>query len=173
MVFFLSVLYFVTYYLTPPVLFGQLVVFRVELILAILIFLLSVHKVTGSIIVKTPQSVALIGLAFAASLSVLISTGWATQAASTFLGFLPNGGLAYFLVCLHCNSKKKLQVLVLMLLFVCLFVIAHGYIDLLHGVPVNGPPQGDDIDSSDRYLWNVQHPYLLGGETPQERRFID
>jgi hypothetical protein len=38
-------------------------------------------------------------------------------------------------VCLHCNSKKKLQVLVLMLLFVCLFVIAQGYIDLQRVVP--------------------------------------
>jgi hypothetical protein len=40
-------------------------------------------------------------------------------------------------VCLHCDSKKKLKVLVFMLLFVCLFVIAHGYIDLLRGVPAS------------------------------------
>ena len=53
------------------------------------------------------------------------------------MGFIPNV-FAYFLVCLHCNSKKKLQVVVLMLLFVCLFVIAHGWIDLHYGVAGSG-----------------------------------
>jgi hypothetical protein len=34
------------------------------------------------------------------------------------------------MICLHCNSKKKLQFIVLMLLCVCAFVIVHGSIDL-------------------------------------------
>ena len=130
----LSVLYFVTYYLTAPILFGQLAGFRIELILAILIFFVSLTKLAGSIILKTPQSVALIGLAFTVFLSVLIGTHWPMGAVQAFLGFIPNA-FAYFLVCLHCNSKKKLQILVLMLFSVCLFVIANGCIAFLRGVP--------------------------------------
>ena len=132
--FVLSILYFVTSYLTPPTLFGPLAAYRIELILAVLVLVVSLPALTKSFILKTPQSLALIGLAIAAVLSVLFGEHWAGGAVQAFLDFIPNA-FAFFLVCLHCNSKKKLQVVVLMLLFVCLFVIAHGCIDLLRGVP--------------------------------------
>src|ERR1039458_1607252 len=74
--FVLSILYFVTNYLTPPVLFGPLAVARIELIIATLLFFVSLPKLLGSLILKTPQSLALIGLAFAASLSVLVAVRW-------------------------------------------------------------------------------------------------
>jgi hypothetical protein len=61
----------------------------------------------------------------------LLVTGWPGGAVQVLLDFIPNA-FAYFLVCLHCNSKKKLQILVFMMLFVCLFDIAQGYNDLLH-----------------------------------------
>jgi hypothetical protein len=133
---------------------------HVEVILALLVILVSLPALTNSFIFKTTQSLALIGMAFAVFLSVLIGLRWAGGAVRAFLLFIPNI-FAYFLVCLHCNSKKKLQFLVLMLLFVCFFVIAHGCIDLLHGVPANGPPRGEDADSGDLNLWQMQHPYLL------------
>jgi len=69
--------------------------------------------------------------------------------------------LAYFLVCLHCNSKKKLQVLVLMLLFVCLFAIAHGSSDLLRGVRESAAVQLGTMEGFDVDQWNADHPYLL------------
>ena len=134
--FFLSVLYFVTYYLTPATIFGPLAAYRIELILAVLIFFVSPPKLLGSFILKTPQSIALIGLAFATLLSVLVGAHWAGGGLQAFLLFIPNA-YGYFLVCLHCNSKKRLQALVLMLLFVCLFVIAHGYADLQRQSSVN------------------------------------
>jgi len=81
-------------------------------------------------------------------------------AVKAFLEFLPSI-FAYLLVCLHCNSKRKLQALVFMLLFVCLFVIAHGYIDLRYGVPASGPSQSEDEKSTGPNLWNMEHPYLL------------
>jgi O-antigen ligase len=127
--FFLSVLYFVTSYLSPETIFGALAAYRVELILAVLVFFISLPKLAGSIILKTPQSVALIGLSFAIFLSVVIGEHWPGGGMPAFLLFIPNA-FAYFLVCLHCNSKKKLQIIVLMLLFVCLFVTAHGWVDL-------------------------------------------
>ncbi len=80
----LSILYFVANYLTPPVVFGQLAVVRVEMILAIVIFIISIPKLMGSIIFKTPQSVALIGLAFAGSLSVFFGMHWITGAVQAF-----------------------------------------------------------------------------------------
>ena len=125
----LTILYLVTNYLTPVTLFGPLAQYRIELILAALILLVSLPKLPGSFIFKTPQSLALIGLAIAATLSVLIGVHWAGGAVKAFLDFIPNA-FAFFLVCLHCNSKRKLQALVAMLLFVCLFVIARGCIDL-------------------------------------------
>ncbi len=138
--FVLSVLYFLTNYLTPPTLFGQLAVVRVELVLAVLIFFVSIPKLTGSIILKTPQSLAVVGLAFAGSFSVFFGLHWAWKAVEVFPEFLPCA-FAYFLVSLYCNSKKRLQVIIFMLLFVCLFVIARGSIELLSGVPESVPQQ--------------------------------
>ena len=158
--FVLSVLYFVTSYLSPYVLFGPLAVYRIELILAVLVIFVSLPALMKSFILKTSQSLALIGLAIAVLLSVLIGVHWPGGALQAFLTFIPSA-FAYFLVCLHCNSKKKLQVLVLMLLFVCLFVIAHGSIDLLHGVPASGPPLSAVTGEANLDLWNMQHPYLL------------
>jgi O-antigen ligase len=145
--FVLSVLYFITYYLTPTTIFGPLAVYRVELILAVLVFFVSLPALAGSFIGKTSQTLALIGLAFATFMSVVIGGHWIAGGLSAFLLFIPNA-FAYFLVCLHCNSKKKLQVLVLMMLFVCLFVIAQGSIELQHGLPTSVDAQAANIDSS-------------------------
>jgi O-antigen ligase len=145
--FVLSALYFITYYLTPTTIFGPLAVYRVELILAVLVFFVSLPALVGSFIGKTPQTLALIGLAFATFMSVVIGGHWIGGGLSAFLLFIPNA-FAYFLVCLHCNSKKKLQVLVLMMLFVCLFVIAQGSIELQHGLPTSIDAQAANMDSS-------------------------
>jgi O-antigen ligase len=160
MSFILSVLYFVTYYLTPPVLFGPLAAYRIELILAVLIFFVSLPALTKSFILKTPQSLALIGLAFAVLMSVIVGARWVGGAVQAFLGFIPNA-FAYFLVCLHCNSKRKLQALVLMLLFVCLFVIAHGCIDLLNGGQEVTHYLPTDAYQANAQTWQIEHPYLL------------
>jgi O-antigen ligase len=134
--FVLSILYFVTYYLTPVTLFGPLAVIHIELILAALLLLISLPALLKSFLSKTPQTTALIGLAFATLLSVL-TTGWAGGAVQAFLVFIPNP-FGYFSVCLFCNTKKRLQTIVLMMLFVCLFVIARGYTDLVRGVARSG-----------------------------------
>jgi hypothetical protein len=158
--FFLSVLYLVISYLTPEVLFGRLAAAHIELILAALIFAASVPTIVKSFALKTPQSLALVGLAFAVILSVIFGMGWVGGGIRAFLGFVPNA-LGYFFVCLHCNTKKKLQALVAMMLFVCLFVIAKGSFDLLHGVPPEGPPIIASYGSFDGNAWDVSHPYLF------------
>jgi hypothetical protein len=158
--FVLSILYFVTYYLTPPVLFGPLAVARIELILAALVCLVSLPALKRSFILKTSQTLATIGLFIAGSLSVLIGMHWGSGAVQAFTAFIPCA-FAYFLVCLHCNTKKRLQGIVLILLFVCLFVIAHGYIDLRYGVAASGPLQPGVTESARQNQWNMEHPYLL------------
>ncbi|MHB1674814.1 MAG: O-antigen ligase family protein [Acidobacteriaceae bacterium] len=134
--FLLSILYLVTYYLTPATIFGSLAVYRIELILALLVAFVSLSALTKSFVLKVPQSLALIGMAIAVVLSVFIGAHWAGGAVQAFLDFIPNA-FAFFLVCLHCNTKRKLQVLVLMLLFVCLFVIGNGYAEQIYGPPAS------------------------------------
>lgn len=145
--FFLSVLYFVTYYLTPATIFGPLAAYRIMLIFAVLVVVVSIPALQGSSIWKTPQTLALIGLAIATFMSILVGAHWMGGGLSAFLLFVPNA-FAYFLVCLHCNSKKKLQVIVLMLLFVCLFVIARGAVELRQGLPTGQEAEERDVDSS-------------------------
>ena len=148
--FLLSILYLVTYYLTPVTIFGPLAAYRIELILAVLVAFVSLPALMKSFVLKTPQSLALIGLAFAVVLSVSIGAHWAGGAVQAFLDFIPHA-FAFFLVCLHCNTKRKLEVLVLMLLFVCLFVIGHGYAEQIYGPPASAAIQ-HEVEGS---------PYLL------------
>lgn len=158
--FVLSIFYLVVAYLGTGTVFGPLAPFHIELILAVLVFFVSLPTLAGSFMAKTPQALSVIGLAFAVFLSVLIGAHWAGGAVRAFLDFIPNA-FAYFLICLHCNSKKKLQALVLMLLFVCLFVIVQGSVDLLHGLPESGPLQPEAAQSAGLSLWNLEHPYVF------------
>jgi hypothetical protein len=174
--FVLSILYFVTYYLTPHALFGPLAAFRIELILSVLIFGLSIPALTKSSILKTPQSLALICLAMTSAMSVLIGVHWLGGALSAILSFSAVL-FTYFVICLHINSWKRLQVLVLMLLFVCLFVIVHGSIDLLHRIPPSAHNLPDDMYRANLEIWGVEHPYIMpaGNDLPvggeQEEQF--
>lgn len=141
--FFLSVLYLITYYLTPATVFGSLAEYRIELILAVLVIMVSLPVLMKSFVLKVSQSFALIGLGMAVLISVYMGARWAGGAVQAFLGFIPNA-FAFFLVCLHCNTKRKLQVLVLMLLLVCLFVIANGYVEQMHGIAASTLQHGQD-----------------------------
>jgi len=144
-----ALLYLATAYLGPATLFGPLAAYHIGIILAVIVLLVSLPSLQGSFIWKTPQSLALIGLALATFLSLLV-TGWVGGAVQVLLDFIPNA-FAYFLLCLHFNSMKKLRILVFMLLAVCLFVIANGYNDLRHQ---EGVTYGEDESPPEM-------PYLL------------
>ena len=143
----LSILYFLTYYLTPTTVFGPLGAYRVELMLAFLLLLLSIPTLTGSIPGKTIQTVALAGLAVATLLSVVIGAHWPGGGVTAFLLFIPNA-FAYFLICLHCKTRKKLEAVVLVMLFVCLFVVAQGAWELHQGLPTGKDVQNVDLSES-------------------------
>jgi hypothetical protein len=127
--FVLSIFYLITVFLGAGTVFGPLAPYRIELILAVLIFFVSLPALSRSFVLKTPQSLALLGLAIAGFLSVLLAVHWAMGAVQAFLSFLPST-YAYFLMCLHCNTKKRIQIVVLMLMAVCLFVTANGFVEL-------------------------------------------
>ena len=166
--FFLTLLYIATAYLGPATLFGPLAGAHIGLILAGLVLLVSLPSLQGATIWKTPQSLALIGLALATFMSLLV-TGWAGGAVQVLLDFIPNA-YAYFLVCLHCTSKRKLQILIGVILSVCLFDIANGYYDLQHQpaylseeqTPPETPyllPQRSD---SGQYIYRIRGQDFIG-----------
>jgi hypothetical protein len=140
--FVLTILYLVTAYLGPETLFGPLAAAHIGIIFAVLAVLVSVPILSESFLGETPQSLALAGLAIAVAMSILF-TGWISGSFKSFFDFIPNA-FAYFLVCLHCTSKKRLQILVLMLLFVCMFVIAHAYFDLQRQLATDTTAQIDE-----------------------------
>jgi len=167
--FVLSIFYFVITYLTPYGLFGQEVVpFRIELILAILIFLVSLPQMLRSFVSKTPQALALVGLTAAVFLSILIGMHWPGGAITQLSKFIP-AIYAFFLICLHCDSRKKFKILVLMLLSVSIFVIIQGGRELLQsGTPQMGDVLPGDIPDTvtlNTPLWNYEHPYLVAQQT--------
>ena len=163
----LSILYFITYYLGPSTVFGPLAAYNVEVIIAVLTIVVSLPVLPRSLILKTPQSLALAGLTAAVFLSIL-ATGWVGGAFTAFQKFIP-GAFAYFLVCLHCNTRKKMQILVLMLISVSLFVIIEGNLELIHSASPQGsetlPGDITDTVTLNTSVWNAGHPYLFAQQT--------
>lgn len=154
--FVLTILYVLTYYLTPTVMFGSLAEYRIELILAGVIAIVSLPALSGSSVGKTAQLPALIGLAFATFMSMLVGASWAGGGVTAVLLFIPNA-FAYLLVCLHCTTKRKVQIVILMMLFVCLFVIAQGAVEMRQGLP-----QGlaaHDVDMSNSYFLGMSNEH--------------
>ena len=116
--FLLSILYLITYYLTPVTVFGSLAEYRIELILAVLVAMVSLPSLMNSFVLKVPQSLALIGMALFFTISGFVGTGFSWWGSPSILGLLPEC-LCVLPPCgLHCNTKRRLQILVLMLLFI-------------------------------------------------------
>ena len=145
--FVLTILYVLTYYLTPTVMFGSLAEYRIELVLAAVIAIVSIPAFGRSSVGKTAQLPALVGLAFATFMSVLVGASWAGGGLTALLLFIPNA-FAYLLVCVHCTTKRKVQIVILMMLFVCLFVIAQGAVELHRGLPQGVDAREVNMDGS-------------------------
>ena len=158
--FVLSILYFLTYYLTPTTIFGSLAEYRIQLIFAIVLIVVSIPELLRTSLMKVPQTPALIGLAFATFMSVLVGMGWPGGGLNAILGFIPNA-FAFFMVYLHCASKRKLQGVVLMMLFVCLFVIGQGAMELHRGLPTENVLR----------VGNPEDSYFLGMSNDERQWF--
>ena len=122
---FLTLLYILASYLSPEVIFGSMAEYRSELVVAILATLASLFSLQGSNLTRVPQALALIGISFVVFLSFVFN-GLFGLAPSALLGFLPQA-FTFFLVFVNFRKKWHLQLLTLVLMFVCLFTIYHGY----------------------------------------------
>lgn len=158
--FILSILYFVISYLTPEAMFGSLASFHIQLILAMLTLLVSIPMLLRSSIFKALQSWSLLGLALAAFLSMLIGVHWLGGAVNTII-LVVSRILAFFFICLHFGTKKKLKVLTVVLYLICLFITIRGASDLRHVSGSYGPPIDPQSGSADFAQWDAEHPYLF------------
>ena len=158
--FVLSILYFVISYLTPEALLGSFAQYHVQLIIAVLTLLASIPRLLQSSILKSPQALGLLGLALAAFLSTLVGMHWIGGAVNVFIQVFSTI-LAFFFICLHFDTRKRLKVLVAVLFFVSVVVILHGVSDLRVVSGSYGPPISPQTGSVDLPQWDVEHPYLF------------
>ena len=146
--FVLALFYLMVAFLSTRTVFGPIAQYHVEEILALVVFSVSVPALTRTFAQKTIQTFALAGLAIAVILSMLIGKAFVHGAVHEFGDFIPNA-FAYFLVVLHCRTKLRLQILVLLLFSVSTFVIVKGTIQLQTISPFQYfHPQSDDDDFS-------------------------
>jgi hypothetical protein len=130
MAFVLTLFYLMVTYLGTGFTFGQLAKYHVEEIIALLVFCASIPALMRTFVQKTVQTLALAGLAIAVAMSMLLGAKFYAHGALTaFEEFIPNA-FAYFLVVLHCRTRMRIQIVVLLLFFVSSFVIVNGVIQL-------------------------------------------
>jgi O-antigen ligase len=146
---FLTLLYILTAYLGPETLWGPLYEFHIEVILAALALIASLHGIQRSKVNVIPQSYALIGICVAVIIS-MVMTGWLGSIPSAFFGFIPNA-FTFFLVVVNFRTKKHLQMLIVALLLVSAFTIFKGYTALRAG--------------------NYLSPYLVGQGNDEAQTF--
>ena len=128
---FLTLLYILTAYLGPETLWGPIYEFHIEVILAALALVASLHGIQRSKIFSIPQSYALLGICVAVIISMLL-TGWLGSIPSAFFGFIPNA-FTFFLIVVNFRTKKQLQMVIAVLFIVSAFTIFKGYTALRAG----------------------------------------
>lgn len=122
---FFTLFYVFTAYVGPQVLFGDLVQYHIEIIIALLALVFSLPSLQDSNLLGIPQTYGIIGLTTAIMLSVAFN-GWLGGAPNVMLEFIPNS-IVFFLVLLNCKTKTQLQILIAVLLVVALFTIYQGF----------------------------------------------
>jgi len=128
---FLTLLYILTAYLGPETLWGPIAQFHIEIILAGLATIASLHGLQRSRFFTIPQTYALVGMCVAVFFSMLF-TGWFGSIPGALLGFIPNA-FCFFLVVVNFRTKRHLQFLIATFLIICLFTTARGYMALRAG----------------------------------------
>ena len=132
MAFFLTLLYILTAFVSPPVLFGEFHQYHVEIIIAVLALLSSIPSLAGSGFLQLPQTLALFVLWVIIVISVSINASF-TDGAMALYYFVPVT-FPYFLTALNCKTKRHLQLIFLAMFLGSLYFIIHGYLDLKNNV---------------------------------------
>jgi O-antigen ligase len=129
---FFTLFYVFSAYVGAPVLFGSLVQYHIEIVLALLTMFFSLPSLQDSELLRMPQTYGAIGLSLAVTYSVAFN-GWLSGAPSALFEFLPNV-MVFFFVALNCKKKIHLQWLIGVLLAAALYTICRGYLDERAGV---------------------------------------
>ena len=130
--YFFTLLYLLTAYVTPTILFGSLAEFHVEVLVVLLAVLFSIPSFSGSGLVRSSQMLAFAGMAFTIIVSFL-KIGWLGGAFEAFYGFM-QPCFAFFLVAINCRTKRHLQGIILVMFLGSLFFIGAGLLDLHNDV---------------------------------------
>ncbi len=131
MALFFTLLYILTAYLSPGVLFGSLAEFRIELILAALALLTSVFALQGSGLARVPQAFAILGICAAVFISIIFS-GWLGHAPYALISFLPQA-LTFFFVFINVRTRKHILLLVGVLSIACFYTVLRAWFALQQG----------------------------------------
>ena len=126
MAIFLTLLYILTAYLTPPVVFGPLGLYHVQVIIAIPTIILSLMKLQERGLLKMSQTWAAVAILFCAVFSFIFN-GLTREAPAAFLSFFTSVA-AFFFVAANFYKKAHLKLLVAVLFFVTVFVIVQSQI---------------------------------------------
>ena len=128
---FFTLLYIMTGYFTPTLLFGDLAAYHLEIIIVGLALLFSLPKWGESGLSKMPQAWAIGGLCFAVFCSIMFN-GLFPYAPATVIEFLPEV-TCFYLVVVNCKTKTQLQMLVACIFVFASFVILKGYVGVHSG----------------------------------------
>jgi O-Antigen ligase len=123
---FFTLFYILTSYLGAEKVFGPLVEYHIEVIVALVALIASLPSLQDSELFRLAQSYAVVGMCIAVLISFIVNGLGASLSIGAFLNFLPNS-FTFFLIVLNCKKKRHLQMVILVLLFVSLFTIYNGY----------------------------------------------
>lgn len=155
-----TILFIVTAYITPEVLFGPLAQFRIEVILAALAVVTSIPNLMSARFSEAPQTYAFIGFCIAVPMSILAS-GYITGAADALYGLLPLV-LCFLLPAANFRTRQHLQWMILAMVLCSGYFIYNGLQDLYHHVIPSNFLYGDGELRRLRGLGFVFDPNDLG-----------
>jgi hypothetical protein len=141
--YFFTLLYLLAAYLTPPVLFGPLSDYHIEVIVVLLALVFTVPNLPGSGLGRAPQTLALAGIFLSIVVSIAQS-GWLGGVVGPVYGFM-QPLFAFGLVAANCKRRRHLQWIVLAFLLVSCFFMVRGIQDLQGDVYPSPYLFGDDF----------------------------
>lgn len=137
-----TLLFIITAYVTPEVLFGQLALFRIEVLIAITAIFTAVPNFIQSGIFKVPQTYACIVLGLAIAVSVS-SGGWVGGGVYATYGYMTTA-FGFLLAGATFTKPLHFKVTVLALVLGSAFFVASGLHDLYYDVSPSNFLYGDE-----------------------------
>jgi O-antigen ligase len=128
---FLTLFYIFTAYMAPSTLFGALVQYHVEVIVAIFTLIGSLLASEKPPLFQMPQTFILFGLCAATMLSIA-TNGWLGGAQTALFEFLPHL-FTFFFIVLNCRTIRHVKLVIAVLVFVCFWVTANGTLAITAG----------------------------------------